>query len=145
MIRRFFREIFRRRLINIIFASAISPIPPICIRHRITAFPMGLHWTAMTTVESPVTHTLVAAVKTASGKVTACPGALQNGSHKISPPTKITPAKPRAIICDVFSLCNPSETFFKFINIFIFCNYEKENCRPPTCRNLHSSALQEPH
>ena len=34
------------------------------------------------------------------------------------------------------SLCNPSETFFKFINIFIFCNYEKENCRPPTCRNL---------
>ena len=69
-------------------------------------------------------------------------GALQNGSHKISPPTKITPAKPRAIICDVFSLCNPSETFFKFINIFIFCNYEKENCKLPTCMGKHLSALQ---
>lgn len=63
-----FREIFRRRLMNIIFASAISPIPPICIRHRITAFPMGLHWTAITTVESPVTHTLVAAVKQHPGR-----------------------------------------------------------------------------
>ena len=142
--RRFLRDIFRRRLMNIMFASAISPIPPTCIRHNMTAFPIALHCVAITTVESPVTHTLVAAVKTASGKVTACPGALQNGSHKINPPTKITPAKPRAIICDVFSLCNPSETFFKFINI-IFCNYEKVNCRPPTCRSLHSSALQEPH
>ena len=144
MIRRFLREIFLRKLIKIIFARAIRPMPPICIRHSMTIFPMLLHRVAITTVESPVTHTLVAAVKTASGKVTACPGALQNGSHKISPPTKITPAKPRAIICDVFSLCNPSETFFKFINI-IFCNYEKVNCRPPTCRSLHSSALQEPH
>ena len=124
MIRRFFREIFRRRLMNIIFASAISPIPPICIRHRITAFPMGLHWTAITSCGKS-RHTYAGCrCKNSIRKVTACPGALQNGSHKINPPTKITPAKPRAIICDVFSLCNPSETFFKFINI-IFCNYEK--------------------
>ena len=143
MIRRFFREIFLRRLIKIILARAISPMPPICIRHSMTIFPMWLHCVAITTVESPVTHTLVAAVKTASGKVTACPGALQNGSHKISPPTKITPAKPRAIICDVFSLCNPSETFFKF-KFFIYCSCEKGNCKPPTCMGLHSSALQEP-
>ena len=144
MIRRFFREIFLRTDEYHIRQCDQSD-PADLYQAQDNRFSNGLHWTAITTVESPVTHTLVAAVKTASGKVTACPGALQNGIHKISPPTKITPAKPRAIICDVFSLCNPSETFFKFINIFIFCNYEKENCRPPTCRNLHSSALQEPH
>jgi len=91
---------------KMMLARAIRPIPPICISRRITSFPIKLQWVAVVTVTSPVTHTQVVAVNMASENEVVCPAAAQMGSHKISPPTKITPAKLRVIICAVFNLCN---------------------------------------
>ncbi len=79
-------------------------MPPIWISKRIAALPIVDQWVAVVTVTRPVTHTLVVAVNNASAKEVLSPGAVQNGSQRKNPPTKITPAKLRAIICAVFNL-----------------------------------------
>jgi hypothetical protein len=58
---------------------------------------------AVDTVVSPVTQTEVVAVNKASINEVCIPGAEATGKYKRIAPTKITPAKPRAIICAVFN------------------------------------------
>ena len=76
------------------------PRPPIWIRITSMIFPATVNWSAGTIVTSPVTHTLVTEVKSAS--INSIGFWLLNGSQRSTPPRKITPKNPSATSCIVF-------------------------------------------
>ena len=100
--------------------QAMIPRPPICIRINSTIFPNKVNCTAGVTVTSPVTHTDVTAVKSAS--INEIGRVLEMGSHKRIPPNKIIPRNPVASNCVVVNLI-----FFNFIPlIWWFCRHRKK-------------------
>ena len=82
--------------------QAITPSPPIWMRISTTICPNSVYCSAGITVTSPVTQTEVTEVNSAS--INSIGFWLHTGSQRITPPKKITPKKPSATICIVFSL-----------------------------------------
>ena len=64
--------------------------------------PNNVNWDAGTTVTSPVTHTDVADVNSASVNAIGC--VLLTGRDKSAAPSRITPRKPAAVTRSVFHL-----------------------------------------
>jgi hypothetical protein len=72
----------------------MNPNPPTWTRARMTTWPNGLQWVAVSTTTRPVTHTADVAVKRAVTGSAGRPGAREIGSHSRSVPIPISARKP---------------------------------------------------
>ena len=75
-----------------------TPRPPICIKIAMTACPNRLNVSPVSTTTSPVTQTALVAVNSASSGPTCAPGCTANGSISSAAPSKISSAKPTAMM-----------------------------------------------
>ena len=73
------------------------PIPPICIRVRITAWPKNDQYEKVSCTTNPVTHAADTEVNSASLKDADWPDADAQGSMSSRQPAKITDKNPKLI------------------------------------------------
>ena len=74
----------------------MNPNPPSWISARITTWPKGLQWSAVSTTTRPVTHTADVAVNSASSGWVQSPLAEEIGRTRMTVPIVIRTRKPRA-------------------------------------------------